>query len=904
MLARRAAKFASLTSAILLGTLALFAQSSSQPAKDTARERADAIVQKMTLEEKLDYIGGRNVFTNALPRLGVPALQQSDGPFGIRNDAAFSGFPTTVYPGGIGLAASWNPELAERVGASDAKDAKSRGIHFLLAPGVNIYRAPMNGRNFEYLGEDPFLASSVVVGFINGVQKQGVSATVKHFVGNNSEFDRHNSDSIIDERALREIYLPAFEASVKLGHVGAIMDAYNLVNGQHMTENGHLNNRIAREEWGFPGVMMSDWVATYDGVGAANGGLDIEMPYGDHMNAKTLMPAIDDGRVKISTIDEKIRHLLQTAVRFGWLDGEQTDVSISRYSEQNHAVALDAARETMVLLKNDGRLLPLDRARTKSMLVVGPDAYPAVPTGGGSAQAIPFAAISVLQGISSFLGPNRTVYYDRGLPSLVELAGKTEFVNAAENGKPGVSVEIFDNPILSGTPVSTKILQHIDSASLTWEAFASDPESAAKLAKAEGKKSRRWIGYYKAVEAGPYEVALQDQAEGTGSRLYVDDRLVIDDWTLARALQPHATLQLSAGLHKIVAEDFQDSAVSGQFRAGIAPQSELVTAVAKTLAAKADVVVVAAGFDFSCESEGADRSFDLPFGQAELIREISAINHRTVVALTSGASVDANDWLEHVPAFIEMWYPGEQGGSALAEILFGVVNPSGRLPVTFERRWEDNPTFSSYYPEGDSKRVVYKEGIFVGYRGYEQKGVKPLYPFGYGLSYTTFQYANLAVIPKSGQAASGGHSNAVCTVSFDITNTGKREGAAVAEVYVADGHSKIARPAKELKGFAKVVLKPGETRHISVALDARAFAYFDTTGMQWHVSAGTFAILVGSSSEQIELKGSIALPEINLNTKMWLQDKDLSGLRFSGVKRIRDGPEIGTDNSLSYAGIR
>jgi len=721
----------------------------------------------------------------------------------------------------------------------------------------------MNGRNFEYLGEDPFLASAVVVGFITGVQKQGVSATVKHFAGNDSEFDRHNSDSVIDERTLREIYLPAFEASVKQGHVGAIMDGYNVVNGQHMTQNGYLNNQIARTEWGFDGVIMSDWVATYDGVGAANGGLDLEMPVGDHMNAKTLLPAIQDGRVKASTIDEKVAHVLQTAIRFGWLDRTQMDLSISKYSEQNHAVALEAARENMVLLKNEGQLLPLDKAKIRSVLAVGPDAYPAVPTGGGSAQSIPFATTSVLQGMSAFLGPAGTVYYDRGVPSLVDLAGKTEFVTAAENGKPGVNVEFFDNPGLSGPAVAAKSVQHIDSVSVTWEMFASDVNSAAKLAKAEGQKSRRWTGYYKAAETGPYEVALQDQAEGTGSRLYVDDKLVIDDWDLARALQPHVTLQLTAGLHKIVAEDFQDSAIGGQFRAAIIPQNQIVTAAAKTLAAKADVVIVAAGFDFGSESEGADRTFDLPVGQDELIREMSAINRKTVVALTSGGSVDASAWLDHVPAFIEMWYPGEQGGAALAEILFGAVNPSGHLPVTFERRAEDNPSFANYYPAGNSKQVVYKEGIFVGYRGYEHNKVKPLFPFGYGLSYTTFKYANLSVTPQGG-ASSG----SLYTVSFDVTNTGDREGAAVAQVYVADGHSKIARPPKELKGFAKVVLKPGEMRHVSVALNARAFAYFDPTAKGWRISPGNFGILVGSSSEQIELQGSVVVPDAAANTKM------------------------------------
>src|SRR5205085_2557238 len=274
----------------------------------------------------------------------------SDGPYGVRSNL---GFPSTTYAIGIGLAASWDRDLAERVGAGIARDARARGIHFMLGPGVNIYRSPRNGRNFEYFGEDPFLASATAVGYITGMQKQGVSATIKHFLANNSEFLRHDSDSVVDERTLREIYLPTFEAAVKQAHVGAIMDSYNLINGAHATQNGYFNINIARKQWGFDGVMMSDWRSTYDAVAAANGGLDLEMPTGQFMNQKNLLPAVKDGSLKEQVIDEKIRHMLQTAERFGWLDREQTNTSLSKYDQGNHATALDAAREGNVLLKND-----------------------------------------------------------------------------------------------------------------------------------------------------------------------------------------------------------------------------------------------------------------------------------------------------------------------------------------------------------------------------------------------------------------------------------------------------------------------------------------------------------------------------------------------------------------------
>lgn len=853
---KRRLKSSILLIAVLLSSYQLFAQANA------SRDKAAAIVQQMTLEEKVDYIGGTGFAVRPVPRLHLPALEMSDGPIGVRSN---SGFASTVYAAGIGLAASWNPELAERVGAGIGKDARARGIHFMLGPGVNIYRQPVNGRNFEYFGEDPFLSASIVVGYIDGMQSQGVSATVKHFLGNNSEFLRHDSDSVIDERTLREIYLPTFEAAVKRAHVGAIMDSYNLTNGQHMTQNGYFNTDVARKEWGFSGVMMSDWVATYDGVAAANGGLDLEMPNGAFMSQKNLLPAIKDGRVKESTIDEKIIHILETADRFGWLDRLQTDLSLSKYSEPNHQLALDAARESIVLLKNDGKILPLDKSTTKSVLVVGPDAHPAQIVGGGSARAAAFAPVSVLQGIGNFVAGSSTVYYDRGLPTILDLARSTEFMTAPENGERGVKVEVFDNTDLSGTPKSTQTIPRINVNGLTFEALTGDIETAIALFTSNRRQqmSRRWTGYYIAPAAGPYVLAMQGSGEGNGNRVFVDDKPVIDNWKLARALQPHVTLELSAGPHKVVVEDFQRSRFGGTLRLGIADQHKLVSETARSLAAKADVVVIAAGFDPDGESEGSDRTFDLPFGQEELIREISAANPKTVVAVTSGGNVDPGNWLDHVPAYLEMWYPGEAGGTALAEILFGAVNPSGHLPATFERRREDNPTFATYYPVGESIRVEYKEGVFVGYRGYEHNGVKPLFPFGYGLSYTTFRYANLAAAP-----ANSAQSGAIYTVSFDLTNTGDRVGAEVAQVYVADDHSKIARPAKELKGFAKVSLQPGETRHVTIDLDARAFAFYDAAGKKWHITPGNFGILVGRSSEDIVLKGSVAVPEALASTKM------------------------------------
>ncbi len=813
----------------------------SSPASAEVEQRVESLLSRMTLEEKIDMLGGVDgFFIRGIPRLGLPRMKMADGPIGVRNYG-----PATAMAGGIALAATWNPTLAERVGIELGRDARAKGVHFLLGPGVNIYRAPMNGRNFEYFGEDPFLASRIAVGYIRGVQSQGVSATIKHFMGNNSEFDRHNTDSIIDERTMREIYLPVFEAAVKEAHVGAIMDSYNLTNGIHLTQNGHLNIDVARNEWGFGGIMMSDWFATYDGVAAANNGLDLEMPSGAFMNQKVLLPAIQQGKVTVATIDEKVRRILRTSIQFGWLDRDQTDTSIPRYNQQGRRVALEAARESQVLLKNEGGLLPLNKGKIKSVAIIGPDAYPAVPVGGGSARVEPFVATSYLEGLSNYLGTGVQVYYARGITSMAQMADATSFSTIAANGASGLSAEFFDNNDLRGTPVSMRTDQHINFRAGSRADFP--PQSL----------SARWTGYYLPEGSGTYDVFLASTGEDGGFyRLYVDDKPVFDNWTTSRAAVSQATLSLDTSPHKIVLEQHGRSAWLGtRMQFGIIRHGNLVSADAKKLASSADVVVVAAGFDPETESEGADRTFQLPPGQNELIREMVAANKKTIVVLTSGGNVDMTAWLDHVPALIEAWYPGQEGGTALAEVLFGDMNPSARLPVTFERRWEENPVHDSYYPEGDSKRVVYREGVFVGYRGYEKNGTKPVFPFGYGLSYTTFNYSNLAIKAVSNGVSPGSHYE----VSFEVNNTGNREGAEVAQVYVGDTHSTVPRPAKELKGFSKVNLGPGETKRITIALDGRALSYYDVNAKQWRADAGDFDVLIGRSSEQIELRGKLKL---------------------------------------------
>ena len=811
-------------------------------AKDEAG--IESILKQMTLEEKIDAIGGVNGFdVPGLKRLNLPLLKTADSPFGVRRDSR-----SNVMVGGIALAATWNPLLARETGTQIGRDARSRGVSYSLGPGVNIYRSPLNGRNFEYLGEDPFLGSRLVVPFIEGEQSQGVSSTIKHFIGNNSEYWRHTSDSVIDERTMREIYLPIFEAAVKDAKTGAVMCSYNLVNGEHMSANSKINNGILKGDWKFPGVLMSDWDATYDAEAAANGGLDLEMPFAKFMNKQNLMPLIKSGKVSEATIDDKVRRLLRTAIRFGWLDRPQEDNSIPRFNQEGRKVALQAAREALVLLKNQNNLLPLDKTKTKTVAVIGPNGYYTPVLGGGSASIAPFETVNFLQGVSNYLGTNANVTFARGINSYGNLANKVKFDG-------GVKAEYFDNLELSGTPERTEMMPSMAKGMPFNFADFSTGDTEFTLGSFQFQKpiSARLTANFTPKMAGDYDVFVQ-QMTGFGDsnyRLYIDGKKVRDTWEIPIASIEELSLPLDAKSHKIVLEYKAQGGISQPLiRVGIVKKGEWVEQNALELAKKADVVIVAVGFDATNETESWDRTFSLPPGQNELIKKLAAANKNVVVVINSGGGVEMSPWIDKVSGVIESWYAGQEGGTALAEILYGETNPSGRLPITIEKRAEDNPTFNNYYPQ-KGIHVEYKEGVFVGYRGFEKNNVTPQFPFGFGLSYTNFAYSNLLVKPLN---------DGRFEVSFNVKNTGTREGADVAQVYVGSKKdSKVSRPVKELKGFEKVFLKAGETKKVSVILDKRAFSYFDVNSKNWRAEAGDYDILVGRSSAEILLKGKANL---------------------------------------------
>jgi len=646
--------------------------------------------------------------------------------------------------------------------------------------------------------------------------------------------------SDIDERTLREIYLPAFEASVKEANVGAVMDAYNLVNGTYMTQNSHLNNEILKKEWGFEGILMSDWGATHDGVAAANSGLDLEMPSPTFMNRDTLLPALNQGTMPVATLDDKVRRILRKAIEFGFFDQPQTDIAIPTYSQEGRQVALEMARGSMVLLKNSGNLLPLDENKLKTIAVIGPDAYPAVIGGGGSAETKPFNAVSYLEGISNRLGTKAKVLYAVDVPPLDEVFESSEFV-AAPGGESGLKGEYFGNEELKGAPALVRTDKHVH---FDWG------EGSFAPGEPVDHFSIRWTGYFVPKESGDYKFYT---SADDGVRLYIGDEIAIDDW------QPHsqtldtAARHLGAGQAYKIRLEYFESVGSAIVGFGVTRAEAFIGRETKPLAAKADAVIVCIGFDPKTEGEGFDRTFQLPGGQDELIRQITSVNKNVIVVLTAGGNADMTRWIENVPVVLHAWYPGQEGGTALAQLLFGDYSPSGKLPASFERRWEDNPTVHSYYPENGGSRVQYSEGIFLGYRQFDRSATKPLFAFGYGLSYTTFAYSKLSVTPQTGNL------NEPVSVSFDVKNTGARAAAEVAEVYVGDSHASVPRPVKELKAFAKVNLKPGESRRVTLTLNRRAFSFYDVQKRDWSAEPGDFTILVGGSSDNIQLRGKCTL---------------------------------------------
>ena len=690
--------------------------------------RVDDLLHRLTLDEKISLVHANSKFTTApIPRLGIPTRWLDDGPHGVREDigpdtwlpAGRTDDFSTALPSATCLAATWDPSLAVVYGTVIGQEARARGKQIMLGPAINMQRTPLDGRNFEYMGEDPFLTGRTAVGYIQGEQSQGLSSCVKHFACNNQEADRGTINVELDERALREIYLPGFYAAVTEGHAHCVMGAYNQIRGQHCCENDMLLNQILKGEWGFDGLVMSDWDGTHNTDEAARNGLDLEMgtekPYAQYYLAGAFEDGIKSGKYPMALLDDKVRRNLRVMFLTHTFDHEGPKGSLNTPAHQQ--TAKEIAEAGMVLLKNDQALLPLNAAHLKTIAVIGENGNRMICHSGGSSELKCMFEITPLEGIIRRAGPGVTVTY---APGYQHTPGK-------------------------------------------WE-----PKAAR-----------------------------------------VDPALLVD-----QAVQA---------------------------------------------AKNADVVIYVGGLnhdDGIGDAEGTDRTdLSLPYGQDALIAKILAANPHTVVTLLSGGAVEM-PWLSQAPAVLQAWYPGMESGAAVADVLFGDTDPSGKLPFTFPKQLADSPAHAPGNPPGTypgvDGTVHYSEGLLIGYRWFDTKKIEPLFPFGFGLSYTHFTYANLKLAPGDVSADAAGTVNVQC----DLTNAGDRDGADVAEVYVHQQHPTLFRPEQELKGFAKTFLKAGETKTVTIPLDARAFAFYDPQQHGWTAEKDDFDIRVGDSSRDLPLHGT------------------------------------------------
>ena len=739
-------------------------------------------------------------------------------------------------------------ELIHRVGIALGAETRARGCAVLLGPCVNIHRSPLGGRNFESFSEDPCLSSEMTVAYITGVQSRKVGTSVKHFALNNQEYQRMTVSSEVGERAMREIYFPSFEKAVKAAGTWTVMCSYNRVNGTYASENRRHLTEILKEEWGFKGLVMSDWFAVHSTAPAANSGLDLEMPGPARYFGKNLADAVNKGEVDEKTIDAKIRRILKLIIDTGALDEKLTvSGSVADFPEHRR-LAREVAEESMVLLKNENNVLPLNIKTIRSIAVIGPNAAEARIEGGGSSAVTPYYTVSPLEALRNKYGDNVKISYELGCSSnIATLLLNLDYLLSGEGGQPGLMGEYFANNDLAGKPVAARLD--------TFFKFMWMPGTVPLPQIKKDGFSIRWQGIFTAVASGVYKFGLATNGWG---RIFIDGKLVCSNWgdrTMSDVFQVPETVgecPMEAGEKYPVRIEYCGNTFSRSpmrsIRIGcdIPLPADLMERAVKA-AARADVAIVFAGLTEEYESEGFDRkNMDLPGDQAELIKKVAAANPRTVVVLNNGSPVAMDAWIDGVPAVVEALYPGQECGNAIAAVLFGDINPSGKLPDTFPRRLEDNSAFINY--PGESGKVLYGEGIFVGYRYYDAKKIEPLFPFGHGLSYTAFEYSRLRVTPA--KAKNGGKIN----ISVDIRNTGKLPGKEVVQLYVSDIASRVQRPPKELKAFRKISLNPKETKTVDFTLEMRDLSFYDPELKEWVAEPGEFEIQVGSSSRDIRAR--------------------------------------------------
>ncbi|KAF4627087.1 hypothetical protein G7Y89_g11069 [Cudoniella acicularis] len=807
----------------------------------------ESVLLKLTDREKVSLLAGIDFWhTKSLPQHGIPSLRLSDGPNGVRGTKFFNGVPAACFPCGTALASTFDKELLSTAGRLMGSEAKAKGAHVLLGPTINMQRGPLGGRGFESFSEDPVLAGLGAAALINGIQEEDIVATLKHFVCNDQEHERNKVDSIVTERALREIYLLPFQLAIRDSKPKAIMTSYNKVNGLHVAENPKFLKDILRGEWGWKGLIMSDWGRTYSTSEAINAGLDLEMPGPSRWRGPAAVLAAATNKLRPRALDDCTREVLNLVNECAKSGIPENAPETTRNTPETAALLRRLAAESIVLLKNGGNILPLEKE--KKTLVIGPNAITSTFCGGGSAALRPYYAVTPLEGITSKIG-DENVTFTIGAYSHKELPDIGPQLSSLPDGSlKGVAFVAYNESPAVKDRQSVDTLK-FETASMMFVDYK-NPRITSDLWYADIE------GFLAADRDGEYEIGVCVYG---AAQVFVNNKIVLDLTEIQRqgsaflgcgSAEEKALVPMKKGEIYHIRVEFVSAPASklsprgvvfggGAVRIGgawkINPEEEILKAAA--LAKEFDQVILCIGLNMDWESEGFDRpDMTLPAYLNKLTTAVAAANTSTAVVLQSSTPVEM-PWLSDVSALIHAWYGGNEAGNSIADVLFGDVNPSGKLSLSFPIKNEDNPAFLNFRSEGG--RVLYGEDVYIGYRWYEMLKRPVNFPFGHGLSYTTFQFSELHI--ENGDA--------ILKVSIKVSNTGVVDGAQVVQVYVSQDEPGIRRPVKELKGFSKVFLKRGEEQVVKIEIPLKyACSYFDERMEQWVCEKGGYKVFVSDSS--------------------------------------------------------
>lgn len=827
-------------------------------------ERVTDLVGRMTLEEKCIQVVGTKIDYNqeALPaneRLGIPPFIVVHGPFGGKFKRTPKMQVGTYFPVSIAMAATWNEDMVKEITMAMGEEMNAWGGLANAGPAMNIIRDPRTGRSFEYFTEDPFLNGKIAAAYTRGLQSKKVAAILKHYVCNNQELNRGSLNVKVSERALREIYLPGFKEAVSNANARIIMSAYNKVNGTYCSENDFLLNQVLRKDWGFDGFVLSDWGGTHSTVDAANHGLDVEMPRGKYYG-KNLLEAVKKGKVSEETLNTMVSNVLRVFFWTGAFDrGPMYKTSIMR-SPEHLAVARKASAESMVLLKNENNVLPFDLQKNTKIAVIGPNGNygkhfrngkyaPGLLQGGGSSSlgTKQENMVTPFQGIKNNAGNGVEVVYAPGCYAESGCGNiPVKYLKTPDGKSEGMQATYYGNAKFEGPPVKKEVTTEL---SYVWSGELDIPEVGL-----EKTDKNKFSVEFKSILTAPASrnYTFEVRNEAGFAQLLIDGKPIAENKKGSRIYwNDMGRIYLEKGKDYELVVKFAKTGQKADLSVGWDYENVQYLKEAKELARNSDAVILTVGLSGQMgETEAGDRRrMGLFPAQENLINEIAKINKNCAVVVLAGSAVTMDNWLENVPSVLFAWYPGEQGGNALADVIFGKQNPAGRLPITFAKSSDEySKDFYSLTEESD-----YKEGIYVGYRYFEKYHKKVLFPFGYGLSYTNFNYSNLNV-----SVSEKGGKNKVM-VKADIENTGKKDGDEVVQLYVHDIEASVDRPGKELKGFKRISLKRGEKKTVEFTLDNNAFAFWNDTKKQWTVEPGKFEILMGASSADIRLRKTINL---------------------------------------------